>query len=70
MPRSILVGYQHFRGPCCLHHLEDGDSKVFQNDGILLQHYMAPNSEGLNGNLHQCENLKSYITVVGLTSKT
>jgi hypothetical protein len=22
---SVVVGYQHFRGPCCLHlHLEDG----------------------------------------------
>jgi len=35
-----VVRYQHFRGPCCLHHLmQDGDSKVLQSTGILPHHY-------------------------------
>jgi len=21
MPHSVVVGYQYYRGPCCLHHL-------------------------------------------------
>jgi hypothetical protein len=42
MPCSVVVGYQHFGGPYCLH-LQGGDggSKVQQNVGILLQYYMA-----------------------------
>jgi hypothetical protein len=48
-PCSDVVGYQHFRGPCCLHlnslHPDDEDSKVLQNVGIL-QH----NPEDLNLN--------------------
>jgi len=45
--RSSVVGYQHFRGPCCLHlqgevkWSEDGGSTVLRNFGILPQHYTA-----------------------------
>jgi len=35
-PRSVVVGYQRFRG-----HPEDGGSMVLWNFGILLQHYTA-----------------------------
>jgi hypothetical protein len=36
-PCNVVVG-----GPCCLHHPEDGGSKVLWNIGILPQHYVAP----------------------------
>jgi len=40
MPCSVVVGYQRFRGPCCLHlGAEDGGSKDLCNGGILLHHY-------------------------------
>jgi len=42
MPCSIVVGYQHFRGLCCLHlWSEDGGSMVLQNVDIPSQCYMA-----------------------------
>jgi len=45
MPCNVTVGYQHFRGPCCLHlHPEDGGSMVIQNVGILPQHQIASQS--------------------------
>jgi hypothetical protein len=40
MPCSVMVGYQQFRGPCCLHlHPEDGASVVLRNVSILSQYY-------------------------------
>jgi len=39
-PCSVVVGYQCFWGPSCLH-CEDGGSKVLWNIGILLQLYMV-----------------------------
>jgi hypothetical protein len=36
-----VVGYQHFRGPCCIHFLVENGSKVLWNPGILAQHYAA-----------------------------
>jgi hypothetical protein len=39
---SDMVSYQHFRGPYCLHlQVEDGDSNLLQNVGILPHHYMV-----------------------------
>jgi len=38
---SVVVGYQHFGGPCCLLRGSDGHSKVLQNVGILPHCYMA-----------------------------
>jgi hypothetical protein len=35
---SIVVGYHHLGGPCCLLHGEDGGSMVIQNFGILSHH--------------------------------
>jgi hypothetical protein len=48
MPCSVVVGYQHFRGPCCLDLQgdEDGGSKVLKK--LLSNH----NTEDLNLNLH------------------
>jgi len=41
-PYNVVVGYQHFRGPCCFYlHPEDGSSKVLRSDNILPQHYTA-----------------------------
>jgi len=37
---NIVVGYQRFVGPCCLHP-EDGCSMDLWNVGILPQHYTA-----------------------------
>jgi hypothetical protein len=35
-PSSVVVGYQRFGGPCCLHlQGEDGGNKVLRNVGIL-----------------------------------
>jgi len=39
VPYSVVVGYQHFRGPCCLP--SSGWSDLW-NVGILPQHYTAP----------------------------
>jgi hypothetical protein len=39
MPCSVILGYQCFRGPCCLH-LQGGGSMNLWNASILLQHYM------------------------------
>jgi hypothetical protein len=38
---NVVVGYQCFRGPCCLHLHQYGGSKVIWNIQILPQHYMA-----------------------------
>jgi hypothetical protein len=39
---AIVVGYQHFRGPCCLQFQGgDGGSVDLQNVGIPPQHYTA-----------------------------
>jgi hypothetical protein len=43
-PRSVVTGYQRFRGLCCLHlhelHPEDGGNKDLRNVGVLQQqHY-------------------------------
>jgi hypothetical protein len=42
---SVLVGYQHFGGPCylCLQD-EGGGSRVLRSTGILPQHYMVSQS--------------------------
>jgi hypothetical protein len=43
-PRSVMVGYQHFRGPCCLH----------------LQGEVNHRPEDFDLNIHHQGNLKSW----------
>jgi hypothetical protein len=38
---GVAVGYQSFGGYFCLHHRENGGSKVLRNFGILPQQYIA-----------------------------
>jgi len=43
-PCSVVVKYQRFGGPCCLHlhfNPEDEGSMVLRNVGIQPPHYMA-----------------------------
>jgi len=49
MPCSVVVGYQHFRGPCCLQLQdkdEDGGSMDLQNVGVLPKPYMMSQPRG------------------------
>jgi hypothetical protein len=41
-PCRVVVGYQRFRGSCCLLfqcEVEDGGRKIFRNDGIVPRYY-------------------------------
>jgi hypothetical protein len=62
---SVVIGYQHFRGPCWHHlHTYNGGSMVHQNTGLYhTTHHHNP--EDLDLNHHHCENLISCtITLV------
>jgi hypothetical protein len=45
----VVIRYQKFRGPCCLHlHPEVGGSMELRNVGILAQHYRGHNPEDMD----------------------
>jgi len=62
MPCSVAVGYQHFRGPCCLQLRDEVHSEILVSYHNTTQHH---NIEYLNSNLHCHENLESCNPHVG-----
>jgi hypothetical protein len=62
VPCSLVVVYQRFRGPCCLHHQGDDDG------GIKVNFYQTTrrcNLEDSHLRTHRRENLKSCLDSSG-----
>jgi len=59
---SVAVGYQHFRGPCCLHlHSENEGSKFLTQHLCPTTTLHIITAQKIDLNPHHCENLKSSV---------
>jgi hypothetical protein len=65
-PCSLVEVYQRFRGPCCLHY--QGALEAARTSETLANFYQTPrryNPEDSHLHTRCCENLKSYLDLVG-----
>jgi hypothetical protein len=60
---SLVEVYQHFRGPCSLHHQGDETARTYETLVNFYQTTRCYNPEDSHLRTHRHENLKSYLNL-------